>query len=122
MIRFYLSRGADPAAGADLRVRARVGLPLRARAPRRARGEGGQRGGRLRDADGAVRVEEGARRLRERIRSDPRNYIAQPRIELSGSPTWTRAGIQPRRVDLRPFVVTGSRSWVLPGGSRASRS
>jgi uncharacterized circularly permuted ATP-grasp superfamily protein len=35
----------------------------------------------------------------ERIRSDPRNYIAQPRIELSGSPTWTRTGVQPRRVD-----------------------
>ncbi len=54
--------------------------------------------------------------FRERIRKDPRNYIAQPRIELSGSPTWTRAGIQPRRVDLRPFVVTGHKSWVLPGG------
>jgi uncharacterized circularly permuted ATP-grasp superfamily protein len=54
--------------------------------------------------------------FRERIRHDPRNYIAQPRIELSGSPTWTRAGIQPRRVDLRPFVVTGKQSWVLPGG------
>jgi len=54
--------------------------------------------------------------FRDRIRSDPRNYIAQPRIELSGSPTWTRAGIQPRRVDLRPFVLTGTRSWVLPGG------
>jgi uncharacterized circularly permuted ATP-grasp superfamily protein len=37
--------------------------------------------------------------FRERIRSDPRNYIAQPRIELSGSPTWTRTGVQPRRVD-----------------------
>src|SRR5262245_8394574 len=54
--------------------------------------------------------------FRERIRRDPRNYIAQPRIELSGSRTWTRPGIQPRRVDLRPFVVTGARSWVLPGG------
>ncbi len=54
--------------------------------------------------------------FRERIRHDPRNYIAQPRIELSSSPTWTRSGIQPRRVDLRPFVVTGARSWVLPGG------
>jgi len=52
----------------------------------------------------------------ERIRVQPRNYIAQPRIELSGSPTWTRGGVQPRRVDLRPFVVTGKRSWVLPGG------
>jgi uncharacterized circularly permuted ATP-grasp superfamily protein len=54
--------------------------------------------------------------FRERIRSDPRNYIAQPRIELSTCPTWTPKGVAPRRVDLRPFVVTGSRSWVLPGG------
>ena len=54
--------------------------------------------------------------FRERIQKDPRNYIAQPRSELSGSPTWTRAGVQPRRVDLRPFVVTGRHSWVLPGG------
>jgi uncharacterized circularly permuted ATP-grasp superfamily protein len=54
--------------------------------------------------------------FRERVSQDPRNYIAQPRIELSGSPTWTRSGVQPRRVDLRPFVVTGRHSWVLPGG------
>jgi uncharacterized circularly permuted ATP-grasp superfamily protein len=54
--------------------------------------------------------------FRTRILSDPRNYIAQPRIELSGSPTWTRSGIQPRRVDLRPFIITGRDTWVLPGG------
>jgi uncharacterized circularly permuted ATP-grasp superfamily protein len=54
--------------------------------------------------------------FRERIRNDPRNYIAQPRIELSSCPTWTPKGVAPRRVDLRPFVVTGARSWVLPGG------
>ena len=54
--------------------------------------------------------------FRERVRADPRNYIAQPRIELSSCPTWTRQGVQPRRVDLRPFVVTGETSWVLPGG------
>ena len=47
---------------------------------------------------------------------DPRNYIAQPLIELSTCPTWTRSGVGPRRVDLRPFVVTGRSSWVLPGG------
>jgi uncharacterized circularly permuted ATP-grasp superfamily protein len=52
----------------------------------------------------------------KRISERPRNYIAQPLIELSGCPTWTRGGIAPRRVDLRPFVVTGSSSWVLPGG------
>ncbi|MEN8182328.1 MAG: circularly permuted type 2 ATP-grasp protein [Myxococcota bacterium] len=54
--------------------------------------------------------------FRERIRADPRNYIAQPRIELSTCPTWTARGVEPRRVDLRPFVITGARSWVLPGG------
>jgi uncharacterized circularly permuted ATP-grasp superfamily protein len=52
----------------------------------------------------------------DRIRSDPRKYIAQPLIELSTCPTWTGSGIAPRRVDLRPYIVTGRSSWVLPGG------
>jgi uncharacterized circularly permuted ATP-grasp superfamily protein len=52
----------------------------------------------------------------EKIRADPRRYIAQPRIELSTCPTWTGSRIEPRRVDLRPYVVTGKRTWVLPGG------
>lgn len=50
------------------------------------------------------------------IEANARNYIAQPRIELSSCPTWTAKGVEPRRVDLRPFIVTGDRSWVLPGG------
>ncbi len=54
--------------------------------------------------------------FRKRVLADPRNYIAQPLVELSACPTWTRTGVQPRRVDLRPFVVTGDSSWVLPGG------
>jgi uncharacterized circularly permuted ATP-grasp superfamily protein len=54
--------------------------------------------------------------FRERIASDPRNYIAQPLVQLSTCPTWTREGVAPRRVDLRPYVVTGDGSWVLPGG------
>jgi uncharacterized circularly permuted ATP-grasp superfamily protein len=52
----------------------------------------------------------------ERIRANPRNFIAQPRIELSTCPTWTPKGVAPRRVDLRPYVVTGTDTWVLPGG------
>jgi uncharacterized circularly permuted ATP-grasp superfamily protein len=60
--------------------------------------------------------------FRERVRSDPRNYIAQPRIELSGSPTWTRTGVEPRRVDLRPFIVTARAAGCCRAGSRASRS
>ncbi len=54
--------------------------------------------------------------FRRRIAADPRNYIAQPLVELSAVPTWTRQGIGPRRVDLRPFVLTGDSTWVLPGG------
>ena len=57
--------------------------------------------------------------FRERIISEPRRYIAQHRIELSTSPTWVaeERRIEPRRIDLRPFILTGkSRSWVLPGG------
>jgi len=54
--------------------------------------------------------------FRERVRTSPRNYIAQPRIELSTAPTWVERGAAPRRVDLRPYVVTGADTWVLPGG------
>jgi len=57
--------------------------------------------------------------FRERITKDPRRYIAQHRIELSTSPTWVaeERRIEPRRIDLRPFILTGKHgSWVLPGG------
>jgi uncharacterized circularly permuted ATP-grasp superfamily protein len=55
--------------------------------------------------------------FRARIQSDPRNYIAQPRIELSTCPTWASRKAGPRRVDLRPYILTGARgTWVLPGG------
>ncbi|MBK9974068.1 MAG: circularly permuted type 2 ATP-grasp protein [Planctomycetes bacterium] len=52
----------------------------------------------------------------ERIRANPRGYIAQPRVEFSTCPTWSGTDMQPRRVDLRPYIVTGKDSWVLPGG------
>ncbi len=57
--------------------------------------------------------------FRERIRAEPRKYIAQHRIELSTCPTWDPDAqrLSPRRVDLRPFVLTRpDGSWVLPGG------
>ena len=54
--------------------------------------------------------------FRAKIEADPRSYIAQPRIELSTCPTWTERGPAPRRVDLRPYIVRGKSSWVLPGG------
>lgn len=57
--------------------------------------------------------------FRRRIEAEPRKYIAQPRIELSTCPTWDPVAKQvvARRVDLRPYVLTGpSGPWVLPGG------
>ena len=53
---------------------------------------------------------------RARLKDDPANYISQPMINLSVSPTLTNDGIEPRHVDLRPFAVTGKSTWVLPGG------
>ena len=57
--------------------------------------------------------------FKRRIEAEPRRYIAQHRIELSTCPTWIgdRSKVEPRRVDLRPYVLTGtSGPWVLPGG------
>jgi uncharacterized circularly permuted ATP-grasp superfamily protein len=51
-----------------------------------------------------------------KLRKNPRGYIAQPRIELSAAPTWCDSQVEPRRLDLRPFVLTGKHTWVLPGG------
>jgi uncharacterized circularly permuted ATP-grasp superfamily protein len=53
---------------------------------------------------------------RRRVKAVPANYISQPMIRLSVCPTLTADGIAPRHVDLRPFAITGERTWVLPGG------
>ncbi len=53
---------------------------------------------------------------RERLLADPANYISQPMIDLSVSPTLIDDAVEPRHVDLRPFAVTGRSTWVLPGG------
>jgi uncharacterized circularly permuted ATP-grasp superfamily protein len=53
---------------------------------------------------------------RAKLVADPANYISQPCINLSVAPTLIDGRIEPRHVDLRPFAVTGSGTWVLPGG------
>jgi uncharacterized circularly permuted ATP-grasp superfamily protein len=57
--------------------------------------------------------------FKRRIEAEPRRYVAQHRVELSTCPTWDGSGraLVPRRVDLRPFILTSPEgSWVLPGG------
>ncbi len=51
-----------------------------------------------------------------RVRNDPRNYIAQPVVNLSTVPTLCGKRIEPRHVDLRPFVLQGDHSYVTAGG------
>ena len=50
------------------------------------------------------------------IRKDPRNYIAQPTLDLSVAPTLCGEAIEPRHLDLRPFILQGVRTDVTAGG------
>jgi uncharacterized circularly permuted ATP-grasp superfamily protein len=53
---------------------------------------------------------------RKRVQERPENYISQPVVDLSVCPTLIDSKVEPRHVDLRPYIVTGRSSWVLPGG------
>ena len=54
--------------------------------------------------------------FRTRILAHPERYIAQPTLALSTSPTFVEAGLAPRHIDLRPFVLSGREITVVPGG------
>ena len=51
-----------------------------------------------------------------RVKADPAKYIAQPTLALSACPTFVEAGIAPRHIDLRPFVLSGKEVRMAPGG------
>ena len=51
-----------------------------------------------------------------RIRKDPRNYIAQPIVALSRSPSFCEGTMQGRHVDLRPYILSGEKVTIIPGG------
>lgn len=52
----------------------------------------------------------------KQIQADPRNYIAQPTLGISTVPTLIRGQLEPRHVDLRPFVLSGESTKVTMGG------
>lgn len=54
--------------------------------------------------------------LRAKVKANPKNFISQPMVKLSVSPTLCGRHVEPRHVDLRPFALTGDSTWVLPGG------
>jgi uncharacterized circularly permuted ATP-grasp superfamily protein len=55
--------------------------------------------------------------FRAKLKTDPKNFIAQPTLALSTCPTLVAEGVAPRHVDLRPFVLTGrDKIRIVPGG------
>ncbi len=50
------------------------------------------------------------------IRNNPRNYIAQPLLTLSTTPTLVNSHAEPRHLDLRPFILSGNKTYVTMGG------
>ena len=51
----------------------------------------------------------------EALKADPENYIAQPTIQLSTAPCLVDGRMEPRHVDLRPFILSGEKVVVTPG-------
>lgn len=60
--------------------------------------------------------EEKVEEFRQILLDNPTNYIAQPTLQLSVSPTSCGDVIAPRHVDLRPFILSGEDIYVTPGG------
>ena len=54
--------------------------------------------------------------FRARLLAKPEGYIAQPTLALSACPTYVESGIAPRHIDLRPFVLSGKKISIVPGG------
>ncbi|MDB5818415.1 MAG: hypothetical protein JWQ11_2055 [Rhizobacter sp.] len=54
--------------------------------------------------------------FRTQLELNPAGYIAQPTLSLSTCPTFVESGIAPRHIDLRPFVLSGKKVQMVPGG------
>lgn len=54
--------------------------------------------------------------FRAQIKADPRNFIAQPPIMLSRHPTWCEGDFEGRHIDLRPYILCGEKTSIVPGG------
>jgi len=54
--------------------------------------------------------------FRKAVVANPSGYIAQPTLSLSTCPTYVEKGIAPRHIDLRPFVLSGKKVQMVPGG------
>ena len=51
-----------------------------------------------------------------KIKANPSNYISQPTLSLSSCGIWLDEELHPRHIDLRPFVLSGAKTRIVPGG------
>jgi uncharacterized circularly permuted ATP-grasp superfamily protein len=65
---------------------------------------------------GHCSTEEERTEFARKIKNDPRNFIAQPIIELSQHPSLVADHFEGRRIDLRPYIVYGEKPIVMAGG------
>ena len=58
------------------------------------------------------------------IKADPRNFIAQPLVEISRAPAFVpdANGFEGRHIDLRPYILMGEEITIIPGGLTPCRS
>ncbi len=56
------------------------------------------------------------REFAEQIEANPRNYIAQPTLDFSRAPCLIGDRLEPRHVDLRPYILFGDKVNIVPGG------
>jgi uncharacterized circularly permuted ATP-grasp superfamily protein len=54
--------------------------------------------------------------FRKIVQQNPRNYIAQPTLAISTAPTLCKSKLEPRHIDLRPFILQGENTFVTAGG------
>lgn len=54
--------------------------------------------------------------FRQIIKANPRNYIGQPTLSISTAPTLCKGKLEPRHIDLRPFILQGENTFVTAGG------
>ncbi|WP_265595102.1 circularly permuted type 2 ATP-grasp protein [Haloferula sp. BvORR071] len=66
---------------------------------------------------GPSATQEEIAKFKDKIIEDPRNFIAQPVVNLSRSPTWCGDdGMEGRHIDLRPYIIYGNDVKIVPGG------
>ena len=65
---------------------------------------------------GPTSTKEERLRFKQRVLDAPERYIAQPTLSISACPTFAGAGIAPRHIDLRPYVLSGKSIQFVPGG------